>query len=74
MFSLQKLPVSNKNIDKVHNSNKQMSREVLKVKFIPRRVVQNRPFKIIIIISIIIREPFKFFFLSVPSPIIAVPC
>ena len=74
MFSLQKLPVSNKNIDKVHNSNKQMSREVLKVQFIPRRVVQNRPFNIIIIISIIIKEPFKFYFLSVPSPIMALPC
>ena len=58
LFSLQKLPVSNKNIDKVNNSNKQVTREVLKVKFIPRRVVQNRPFNIIIIISIII------FFLS----------
>ena len=74
LFSLQKLPVSNKNIDKVNNSNKQMSREVLKVQFIPRRVVQNRPFNIIIIISIIIREPFKFFFLSVPSLIIALSC
>ena len=51
-----------------------MSREVLKVQFIPRRVVQNRPFNIIIIFSIIIREPFKFYFLSVPSPIIALPC